>query len=87
MPSKFLTELSSDYEKLFETEMLIQIFCVLGLNIFVLHFLMNGLKKEMENLFLENRIFRHNYLISFLGNCNIYDKFQHFILYHHVFNY
>src|SRR6266496_2746901 len=58
----------------------IRIFYVLGLNIFALHFLMNGLRKEMENLFLGNRIFRHNYLISFLGNYNIYNKFQHFIL-------
>jgi hypothetical protein len=69
MSSKFLVELSNDYEKLFETEigydviiytgegpnvkkfMLIQTFYVLGHNIFVLHFLRNGLKKLMENLF------------------------------------
>src|SRR5207245_8118136 len=48
--------------------LLIRIFYVLGLNIFVLHFLMNGPRKEMENLFLKNQIFHHNYLISFLGN-------------------
>ncbi|RIA82464.1 hypothetical protein C1645_788301, partial [Glomus cerebriforme] len=47
--------------------MLIQIFYVSGLNIFVLHFLMNGLKKRMENLFSGNRIFHHKYLTSFLG--------------------
>ena len=76
MSSKFWAELSSDYEKLFETEIgydviiysgeekmlkkftLIQISYVLGLNIFVLHSLMNGLKKKMESLFLENQIFR-----------------------------
>ena len=66
MTSKFLAELSSDYEKLFETEigyddviyagepekfMLIRIFYLLGLNIFVQHFLTNGLKKKTENLF------------------------------------
>ncbi|RIA86932.1 hypothetical protein C1645_778448, partial [Glomus cerebriforme] len=45
----------------------IQVFYALGLNIFMLHFLMNGLKKRMENLFSENQIFRQNYLISFLG--------------------
>ncbi|RIA79625.1 hypothetical protein C1645_794015 [Glomus cerebriforme] len=45
----------------------IQIFYVLGLNIFVLHSLMNGPRKKMENLFLENKIFHQNYLTSFLG--------------------
>ncbi|RIA87869.1 hypothetical protein C1645_776325, partial [Glomus cerebriforme] len=45
----------------------IQIFYVLDLNIFVLHFLMNGLRKKMENLFSENKIFHHNYLTLFLG--------------------
>jgi hypothetical protein len=73
MASKFLTELSNDYEKLFETElrydviiyagegqnakeiMLTQIFYTdIRSQYFVLHFLMNGLKKMMENLFLEN---------------------------------
>ncbi|RIA84879.1 hypothetical protein C1645_783154, partial [Glomus cerebriforme] len=44
--------------------MRIQIFYALGLNIFILHFLMNGLRRRMENLFLENQIFHHNYLIS-----------------------
>ena len=83
MSSKFLVELSSDYEKLFETEIgydviilageeqnvkEIQIFCVLGHNIFVVHFLMNGLKKKMENLFLGNQTFRPTYLTLFLGN-------------------
>ncbi|POG71471.1 hypothetical protein GLOIN_2v1604579, partial [Rhizophagus irregularis DAOM 181602=DAOM 197198] len=48
--------------------MLIQIFYVLGLNIFVLHFLMNGLKKKMENLFSENKILVHIYLILFLDS-------------------
>ncbi len=104
MSSKFLAELSNDYEKLFETEMdmtllfmleknqmlkrfmHIRIFYVLGLNIFAPHFLMNELRKEMENLFLRNRIFHHNYLISFLGNYNIYKKFQNFIL-EYVSNY
>ena len=58
MFSKFLAELSNDYEKLFEAEigydviiMHIQIFYALGLNIFVLHFLTNGPKKKKENLF------------------------------------
>ena len=65
----------------------IQIFCVLDLNIFVLHFLTNGPRKETENLFLGNRIFHHNYLILFLGNYNIYNKFQHFILKKYISNY
>ncbi|POG69907.1 hypothetical protein GLOIN_2v1622046, partial [Rhizophagus irregularis DAOM 181602=DAOM 197198] len=54
--------------KILKKFMLIQMFCVLGLNIFVLHFLMNGPRKEMKNLFLENQIFHLNYLISFLGS-------------------
>ncbi|RGB35831.1 hypothetical protein C1646_698748 [Rhizophagus diaphanus] len=48
--------------------MLIPIFYLLDLNTFALHFLMNGLKRKMENLFLKNQIFLHNYLILFLGN-------------------
>ncbi|POG69938.1 hypothetical protein GLOIN_2v1622243, partial [Rhizophagus irregularis DAOM 181602=DAOM 197198] len=52
-------------DKIEKKFMLIQIFCVLGLNISVLHFLMNGLRKEMENLFLKNQIFHPNYLILF----------------------
>ena len=87
MSSKFWTELSSDYEKLFEAEtgydvaiyageepnnvkefMLIQTFCALGLNIFVVHFLMNGLRKKMESIFSENLISRLTYLILFSGN-------------------
>ncbi|POG53477.1 hypothetical protein GLOIN_2v1740706, partial [Rhizophagus irregularis DAOM 181602=DAOM 197198] len=47
--------------------MLIQIFYLLGLNTFVLLFLMNGLRKRMENLFSKIQIFLHNYLILFLG--------------------
>ncbi|POG81406.1 hypothetical protein GLOIN_2v1507588 [Rhizophagus irregularis DAOM 181602=DAOM 197198] len=47
--------------------MLIQIFCALGLNIFALLFLMNGLRKKMENLFSKNLTFLHNYLILSLG--------------------
>ena len=47
---------------------LIQIFYVLGQNIFVRHFLMNGPKKKMENLFLGNQTFRLIYLISFSGD-------------------
>ncbi|POG70096.1 hypothetical protein GLOIN_2v1619360, partial [Rhizophagus irregularis DAOM 181602=DAOM 197198] len=46
--------------------MFIQIFYVLGLNTSILHFLMNGLKKKMENLFSKNQILHRNYLISFL---------------------
>src|SRR6266498_3887918 len=61
--------------------MLIRIFYVLGLNIFAPHFLTNGLRKQMGNLFLGNRIFHHNYLILFLGNYNIYEKLQHFIFF------
>ena len=53
--------------KILKKFVLIQIFYVLGLNIFVLHFLMN-VRKKMENLFLENQIFHLNYLISFSGN-------------------
>src|SRR5579871_6612709 len=48
--------------------MLIQISYVLGPIIFVQHFLMNGQKKLMENLFLENQIFRLICLISSSGN-------------------
>src|ERR1044071_1529729 len=41
--------------------MLIQIFYLSGLNIFVLHFLMNGPKRRMGSLFSENKIFRLTY--------------------------
>src|SRR6185437_4977261 len=58
--------------KMLKKFMLIQIFCVLGLNIFVLHFLMNGLRKKMENLFSKNQTLRHNYSISFLGKVLIF---------------
>src|ERR1700753_2041048 len=47
--------------------MLIQIFCVLGRNILIALFLMNGLKKKTENLFSENQIFRQICSTSFLG--------------------
>src|SRR6266498_1308708 len=56
--------------KMLKKFMLIQIYYVLGHNIFALHFLTNGLRKVMENLSLENRIFHHNYLTLFLGNMN-----------------
>ncbi|RIA91666.1 hypothetical protein C1645_767021, partial [Glomus cerebriforme] len=59
MMSLFILEKNQMLKKF----MHIQIFYVLGLNIFVLHSLTNGLKRRMENLFLENQIFHHNYLI------------------------
>ena len=83
MSSKFWAELSSDYEKLFETEIGYDVIIYSGeeqnvkeihahsnilSNIFAPHFLMNGLKRKMENLFSENRIFLHNYLTLSLGN-------------------
>ena len=46
-------------------------------NTFMPHFLMNGPKKKIENLFSENQILRHNYLILFLGNVK-YLKFLTF---------
>ena len=85
MTSKFLAELSNDYEKLFKTEIGYDVIIYVGeepnikeihahsniLSIrsqfFALCFLMNGLKKKMENLFSENRIFRHIYLTLFLS--------------------
>ena len=84
MSSKFWTELSNDYEKLFETEIgydviiyageepnireiHVQVFYVLGPNIFALHFLTNGLRRVMGNSFLKNQIFLLTYLISFSG--------------------
>ncbi len=62
MSSRFLAELSNDYEKLFETETGYDVVIYAGeepnvkeihahSNIFVLHFLMNGLRKKMASSF------------------------------------
>src|SRR6266496_4700694 len=56
--------------------MLIQIFYVLGLNIFAQYFLTNGLRKGMGNLFLENQIFHHNYSYS---NISFFKKKKNFL--------
>ena len=75
MTSKFWAELSSDYEKLFETEIGYDVIIYAGEepNVKEIHahsnilsirskylraaFLTNGLRKVMESLFLENKIF------------------------------
>ena len=77
MSSKFWAELSSDYEKLFETELGYDVIIYAGEepNVKEIHahsnilsirskylraaFLTNGLRKVMESLFLENKIFPH----------------------------
>ena len=35
---------------------------------------LNESKEKMVNLFSENQIFHHNYLISFLGNANNFES-------------
>src|SRR6266480_6333395 len=48
---------------------------------------MNGLKKKMENLFSENRISRHKYLILFLGNIIINFLIVNFYFFYNLINY
>src|ERR1041385_2365109 len=94
MTSEFLTELSNDYEKLFEKEIGYDviiyageepnvkeihahsnILCitVLGLNIFIPHYLMNGPKRKMESIFSNINIY-HSQAINFIIKLDIYLK-------------
>src|SRR5438445_4633134 len=86
MSSKFLAELSSDYEKLFETELEYDVIIYAGEepNVKEIHAHSNILsirsqyfetafsnewaEKKMANLFSENQILHHIYLMSFSGS-------------------
>ena len=99
MSSRFWTELSNDYEKLFETEIGYDVIIYAGEehNVKEIHAHSNILsvrsqyfrtvfsnewaEKKMENLFSEDQISCHKYLMLFLSNIMIQFSILFFIIF------